>query len=364
MEPLKEMFNNVYFQKLVNVVSSVYPPLNKKTFFRELTDDLEVKSLNERLRHTSKVLQTHLPARFEDAIVILDQVIPRMEKGYTALVFPDFVGCFGKDKEEISLAALKRYTIYGSSEFAIREFLKKDFEKTLSVMRTWLRDPNLHVRRLVSEGSRPRLPWSFKLDAVIRNPEFTAPILTALCADPELYVKKSVANHLNDISKDHPDYMMGLVKKWDRKNDHTSWIVKHASRTLIKKGNKTALRLFDVRHTIQVKLDHFKLSPKSIQLGQTLHVEFYLKSESKKAQKLIVDYIIEYRTKSGGLSSKVFKLKELVLSAGQEVFISKNQRLMDFTTRKHYPGKHKLSIQVNGIINHTVEFKLSTSQKP
>ncbi len=359
MEPLKEMFNTVYFQKLVNAVSSVFPALNKKIFYQQLTDELPGKSLNERLRHTSKVLHGHLPDRFEEAIKVLDQVIPLMDKGYTALVFPDFVGLFGKDKEEISLEALKRYTSYGSSEFAIREFLKKDFEKTLAVMKSWLQDPNPHVRRLVSEGSRPRLPWSFKLDAVIRNPSLTSPVLNALCTDKELYVKKSVANHLNDISKEHPDYMVEMVKRWDRTNVDTAWIVKHASRTLIKKGNKAALKLFKVNDRIEITLYKFKLTPKTIKLGQTLHVEFYIRSDSRKAQKLIIDYIIEYRTKTGALSPKVFKLKELVLAPGQEVFISKKQKLVDFTTRKHYPGKHKLSIQVNGKIWYTGEFKLT-----
>jgi 3-methyladenine DNA glycosylase AlkC len=359
MEPLKEMFNKVYFQKLVDAVSSVFPALNKKTFYHQLTDGLEEKALNERLRHTSMVLQAHLPERFEEAIKVLDQVIPLMDKGYTSLVFPDFVGCFGREKEGISLEALKRYTSYGSSEFAIREFLKKDFDKTFSVMITWLQDPNPHVRRLVSEGTRPRLPWSFKLDAVIQNPGLTSPVLNALCADKELYVKKSVANHLNDISKEHPDYMLKLVKTWDLKNADTAWIVKHASRTLIKKGNVRALKLFKVNDRIEISLVKFKLFPKTITLGQTLHFEFCIRSGSEKTQKLIIDYIIEYRTKTGALSPKVFKLKELILSPGQEVVISKNQKLVNFTTRKHYPGKHKLSIQVNGKIWTTGEFSLS-----
>jgi len=358
MEPLKEMFNAAYYQKLAQIVSVVYPVLNKNIFYQQLTEDLASKSMNERLRHTSIVLHQHLPAKFETAIRLLDQVIPQMERGYTALVFPDFVGRFGKDHEDISLEALKRYTRYGSSEFAIREFLKKDFEKTLSVMKTWLDDPDPQVRRLVSEGSRPRLPWSFKLDAVILNPGLTRPVLDALRADTELYVKKSVANHLNDISKEHPEYMVDLVKQWDLKNKHTAWIVKHASRSLIKQGNKSALKLFHVHDRFELFIHGFKLKPKSLNLGQTLHFEFYLKSDSKKAQKLIVDYVIDYRKKGGGLSPKVFKLKELTLSPGEEIFISKNQKFVDFTTRKHNPGQHKLYIQVNGKRIHSAQFRL------
>lgn len=358
MEPLKEMFNAAYYQKLVNILSSVYPSLNKKLFHQHLIEDMAERSLNERLRHTSLMLKQHLPQKFEAAVEVLDQVIPKMHTGYTALVFPDFVGCFGKDKMEYSLNALRRYTSYGSSEFAIREFLKIDFEKALAIMQTWLKDPNPHVRRLVSEGTRPRLPWSFKLDAVIQNPQLTRSVLEALKADEELYVKKSVANHLNDIAKEHPDYMVGLVKSWDRSNDHTAWIVKHASRSLIKRGHTAALKLFDVSDKIQIVIHGFKLSPKTVKLGQTLQFEFYLKSESKKIQKMIVDYIIDYRKKGGGLSPKVFKLKEYTMKPGEEIFISKSQRMIDFTTRKHYPGLHHLYIQVNGKRLHSAEFRI------
>lgn len=358
MEPLKEMFNEAYYQKLVKMVASVYPALNKKSIYGQLTDGITGRSLNERLRHTAYILQQHLPARFEAAIGILDQVIPRMDRGYTALVFPEFVARFGLDHTEYSMEVLKRYTIYGSSEFAIREFLKKDFEKSLSIMLTWLDDPNPHVRRLVSEGSRPRLPWSFKLDAVVLDPGLTKPVLNALRADPELYVKKSVANHLNDIAKEHPEYMLGLVRQWDLNNVHTAWIVRHASRSLVKQGHQAALRLLNVKSRIDLAILKFRINSTRINLGQTLQFEFYLKSKSKKEQKLIVDYILHYRKKAGGLSPKVFKLKEIVLLAGSEVFISKSQRIIDFTTRKHYPGRHKLSIQVNGNVLKSVEFNL------
>ncbi len=361
MEPLKEMFNLVYYKKLGKVVSSIHSGINPREFLNQLTLGLEDRSLNERLSHTSQVLGRFLPANFRSAVDILDKIIPAMDPGYTALVFPDFIARFGLGHFEVAMDALKRYTVFGSAEFAVRHFLKHDFEKTIHRMKTWALDRNPHVRRLASEGSRPRLPWSFKLEAVIKEPRNTAPILESLRADPELYVKKSVANHLNDISKDHPDYMLSLVGRWDRNNHHTAWIVKHASRSLIKKGHEPAFRLFEVNKATRVLISPIKLSARKLAIGGSLHFQFKLNSDSAKDQKLIIDYIVDFRKKQGGLSPKVFKLKEIILAAGKEILIKKTQYMKDYTTRKHYPGSHRLHIQVNGEIMASTTFKLTLS---
>jgi 3-methyladenine DNA glycosylase AlkC len=348
MPALKEMFNDTYFKKLVKIVSEVYPRLDKKQFHQELVGDLAAKSLNERMRHTSQMLRKYLPEDFKTTLKILDQVILRMDRGYTSLVFPDFVGLYGLDLLELSLNTLKRYTSYGSSEFAVRSFLRKDFDQTIATMYKWAKDSNVHVRRLASEGSRPRLPWSFKLDAVINNPKLTTPILNTLKADSELYVRKSVANHLNDISKENPDYMLRLIQGWDHAHMHTSWIIKHASRTLIKKGHTKALSLFKVQADPKVILENFRISPTTIKLGELIEFSFTIRSTTKITQKILIDYIIHYVKKDGGTSPKVFKLKEFELNGGASILIKKKQRITDFTTRKHYPGKHMLELQVNG----------------
>jgi 3-methyladenine DNA glycosylase AlkC len=352
MEPLKEMFNLIYYKKLVKVASSIHSGIKPRELLNQLTLGLEDRSLNERLSHTSQVLGRFLPANFRSAVLILDKIIPAMDPGYTALVFPDFIARFGLGHFEVAMDALKRYTVYGSSEFAVRHFLKHDFEKTIQRMKAWALDNNLHVRRLASEGSRPRLPWS-------KEPRNTTPILESLRADPELYVKKSVANHLNDISKDHPDYMLSLVGQWDRNNHHTAWIVKHASRSLIKKGHGPALLLFEVTEATQVHVSPIKLSARTLSIGETLHFQFKLKSDSDKDQKLIIDYLVDYRKKKGGLSPKVFKLKEIILAAGKEILINKTQSMKDYTTRKHYHGRHRLHIQVNGKIMASTNFNLT-----
>lgn len=352
------MFNECYFVKLTEVVGSEYRLLNKKRFKTDLMSDLEKKELNERMSHTATVLYSHLPEKFTDSIKIIDRVVSKMSRGYTSLVFPDFVAKYGLEHVDLSLDALKRYTVYGSSEFAIRIFLKKDFDKTISVMYSWADDKNMDIRRLASEGSRPRLPWSFKLDQVIQNPTVTRPILEKLKADPEIYVRKSVANHLNDVSKDHPDYMISLINTWDRSNEYTAWIIKHASRTLIKKGHPNALKLFDAHRAAKVKIIFFSVSPVKIKLGEKIEINLGLVSLSKSSQKLIIDYILYYIKKDGDGLPKVFKWTEFNLLSGQEIQLTKKQRIVDFTTRKHYPGRHKIVLQINGKQLMQTEFEL------
>jgi 3-methyladenine DNA glycosylase AlkC len=358
MEPLKEMFNRAYYAKLAEAVRSVYQPFPVKVFLTEVCAPLASLSLNERMRHTSVVLQKHLPAHYQKSISILNEVIPLMPVGYTNLVFPDYVSQFGKHDFKTSLKALHYFTRFGSSEFAIRTFLKMDFERTIQEMYRWSEDENEHVRRLSSEGSRPRLPWSFKLDAVIENPSHTQPILENLKKDESLYVRKSVANHINDFSKDSPEFVLKLIKRWDTSHPHTAWIVKRGCRSLFKQGDKRSLAAFNYTKDVQVTIANFSLTPKTVTIGGSIHFAFELLSQKKSAQRLMVDYRIHYVKKNGSMSPKVFKLKEVDLPAGKSMHISKKQRFQDFTTRKHMAGKHLLEILVNGEVVQSVQFQV------
>jgi 3-methyladenine DNA glycosylase AlkC len=358
MDPLKEMFNKPFYRHFAEAFAQADQNFNAQAFVREVTENLDALSLNGRLRNTAVVLQKYLPADFRKSVDVLFRAAPLLKTGYTALVLPDFVALYGKDHFDLSMEALKQFTLLGSSEFAIREFLKTDLVKTLAVMNKWAEDKNPHVRRLASEGSRPRLPWSFKLEQIIKEPKLTTGILEKLKADEELYVKKSVANHLNDISKDNTAYMLQLVKSWDSNHPHTGWIIKHASRTLIKKGNKDSLSIFNFEKNVKVSLLKFKLHNAAIRLGEELQFEFDLVSEKKTPQKLVIDYTIHYSKSSGELSGKVFKLKEVTLLPGQQIHIIKKQVFKDLTTRKHYPGKHVLEIMVNGKVMGSKAFHL------
>lgn len=357
-DALKNMFNKGFYRELATELHKADKHFHPDKFIKNVTLNSEHLSLNQRLRNTSVVIKKHLPDNYKKSIEILSNTIPHIDKGYTTLIFPDFVGLYGHDHFDTSMEALKYFTQFGSSEFAIREYLKKDFSKTIKVMHKWAGDKNHHVRRLASEGSRPRLPWSFKLDEVIQNPELTLPILEKLKADNEPYVKKSVANHLNDISKDNTDWMLKVLTSWDKANAHTLWIIKHASRTLIKKGNKESLLLFDFEKNAKVEVRSFKLDKQKLRLGDSLVFELDIHSQKPKAQKLVVDYAIHYYKKNGVLLPKVFKLKELILPGNTTAHLSKKHRFQDFTTRKHYPGKHAVEILINGRIAAHKQFEL------
>jgi 3-methyladenine DNA glycosylase AlkC len=355
---LRAIFNPVYYRRVADLLAAEHAGFNRKRFLAIAMAGLADLTLIERMRRTTNAARATLPDDFPKAVAVLKRLAPNLPSGFTGIWLPDFVGQHGQDHFDESMAALKFLTPFSSAEFAIREFLKRDLTRTLAVMERWSRDDNEHVRRLASEGSRPRLPWSFRLDAVVANPSHTGAILDNLCADPSLYVRKSVANHLNDISRDHADWMLTKLKSWDLAHPRTQWIAKRAARTLIKAGHQPALTLFNFGDKPSVKLAEFKVTPARLKLGQVLELSFTLASTARKAQPLAVDYIIHYVKASGGTSAKVFKLTELTLVAGETQRIRKRQTIRDFTTRKHHAGRHRVEIQINGRILAQGQFNL------
>ncbi|HOX82485.1 MAG TPA: DNA alkylation repair protein [Chryseolinea sp.] len=357
MEPLKEMFGLSFYKNLADTFASVYKPFQLERFVNEVTSNLKDLSLNQRMRNTSIVLHQHLPDNYSKSIGIMKEVVSQLNGGYTTLIFPDFVSVYGLPHFEESLEALKYFTSFGSSEFAVRTFLKHDLDKTLSAMKQWSADSNHHVRRLASEGSRPRLPWSFKLDEIIKKPEHTLPILENLKCDDELYVRKSVANHLNDLSKDSPDYVLKLVKNWDKTHHHTAWIVKRGIRSLLKQGDKKSMAVFNLTKDVKISVKRFSISNTKIRLNDSLQFQFELVSKKTTSQTLMIDYRIHYFKKSGVQLPKVFKLKEITLKPGEVISITKAQRFQDFTTRKLFSGTHTLEIVVNGEVMKRKQFE-------
>lgn len=360
MEPLKEMYNAAFFQTLAASLHSAYPALSEESYIADCMEDLDSLELKDRLRRTTEVSRKHLPDAYGDALEILMEVSPKpeFEGSFASMFFPDFVGLYGREEFDLSMKGLKHFTKTSSSEFAIREFFRLDFDRTLKVMIQWASDENHHVRRLSSEGARPRLPWSFQLKNLLKDPSPVFPILETLQADEELYVRKSVANHLNDISKDHPEAMLDLVKNWDRSHKHTAWIVKQGARTLIKQGHPGALILRGFDPNPQINAGSFEVQPSNIQLGDEIRIAAGITSTSDKAQKLAIDYIVHYVKKSGAASAKVFKWKEVELAAGASLELKKKQVVKDFSTRKHYAGFHKVEFTVNGVTMGAGGFEL------
>ncbi|MDQ3048735.1 MAG: DNA alkylation repair protein [Bacteroidota bacterium] len=353
------MFNKKFYGRLASEFHKVHPDFHPAKFVKEVTIGLDDMALNQRMRNTTNTLRNHLPADYKRSVEIICRVVPEFKSHYTSFLFPDFIAVFGKEDFALSLETLKYLTQFGSSEFAIREFLRLDFDKTIKKMYKWAEDDNFHVRRLASEGCRPRLPWSFNLERVMNDPELTKPILETLKTDSVLYVKKSVANHLNDFSRIHTEWMLNTVRSWDKTNKDTAWIIKHASRTLIKKGHPESLAIFDFEKNVKIKLDAIKLEKNKLRLGDMLSFSFDISSLKSTSQKLVIDYKIHYCKNSGELFPKVFKLKEVVIKPKQSLKISKLHSFKDLSTRKHYSGKHAIEIMVNGKSFSQKEFILT-----
>ncbi len=345
---LKDIFDETRFELIAKDVAAVWRPFDVERFLAVGLHDHAQLSLLQRLRRVSMALRKTLPPDYPEALDILFKLATRTESGFVSLFLPDFVGQYGQDNFELSMQALMTFTKLGSAEFAVREFLRTDLSKTLRVMMDWSLDEDEHVRRLASEGSRPRLPWSFKLQAIIDAPELTYPILANLAQDPSLYVRKSVANHLNDVSKDHPEWLLNTLAKWPRDHPHPIWIAKRALRTLIKAGHPGALLHVGASEEVSVEVMRFDVSPIALSLGDKVTLSVELQSQSDKSQQLVVDYRVHYVKKSGGTSPKVFKMKELALEPRGQVGLKRLQHIKNFSTRTHYCGQHLVELMVNG----------------
>ncbi|AZD15275.1 DNA alkylation repair protein [Pseudomonas chlororaphis] len=345
---LKEIFNAERLEHIAEEMLAVYPAFDHRGFLAHANKGLAELSVMQRLARVSESLHTVLPADYEANLARLYDLAPRLDSRFVCMFLPHYVASYGGHAFERSMAALKYFTAFGSSEFAIRPFLASDLSRTLAVLQDWAGDDNEHVRRLASEGSRPRLPWSFRLERIQADPSLAAPILECLKADPSLYVRKSVANHLNDISKDHPDWLLGLLEGWPLDNPHTAWIARHALRSLIKQGHRRALALVGAGHAPQVTLHGLRVEPAVIRLGERINLSFALESTADASQRLVVDYAIDYVKASGGTRAKVFKLKAFTLPAKAREQLGRAQHIRELSTRRHYPGRHALHILVNG----------------
>lgn len=344
---MKHWFDAAFYHRTATALSALHPRFDTQRFLAHALDDLDARELMARLHRTADAFHLALPLPFAGQLEVLRAHAPRIGHNFIAIWPCAFVARHGLDEPSLSLPALRELTRHGSAEFAIRPFLVRDLPGVLAVMREWSASDDEHVRRLASEGSRPRLPWGERLHALVADPSPTLPLLAALRADPSLYVRKSVANHLNDIAKDHPERVLDLVSAWDRSDARTGWIVRHALRTLVKRGHPRALALLGAGSAPRLDAT-LAVTPKRIRLGDTITLSATLASTARGAQSLLVDYVVHYARASGRASEKVFKWTELTLAPGETTTLTKRQTIRDFTTRKHHPGRHRVELQING----------------
>ena len=348
-EKLKDIFfSNEFIDQLGDTIHQIHPVFDTSKFNQLVFgDNWEDKELKAKMRHVTHCLHTTLPDGYPQALTILEEIAPEFS-GFDAMVFPDYVECYGLDDWDLSLPALALFTQYSSSEFAIRPFLAQDPERGMAAMRQWAGDENHHLRRLASEGCRPRLPWAMALPAFKKDPSPILPILEMLKNDNSDYVRRSVANNLNDISKDNPDVTLEICEQWHGHTKHTDWIVKHACRGLLKAGNKRALLLFGFADPTNIAVENLVFNKQTVAIGDEMQFTFDLNVNTTEPCRVRLEYGVDYVKATGKVSRKIFQIKEAEFEPGSHI-ISKKQSFVDRSTRKHHPGQHQIAVIVNGV---------------
>ncbi|MFN2159370.1 MAG: DNA alkylation repair protein [Anaerolineales bacterium] len=360
---MNERLKDIFFTKesilsLAEAIKDVYPDFDQVRFTKLIySEDWGEMALKEKMHHTAECMHKTLPEDYSRALKILKQIIPRV-KGFEALAFPDFVERYGFKDWNLSLPALGYFTKFGSAEFAIRPFLAHDYKQVMPFLHGWAGDQDENVRRLASEGCRPRLPWGMRLDIFVTNPEPVIEILEILKDDESETVRRSVANNINDISKDNPEIALEVAERWIGYSENRDWIVKHACRGLLKSGNQRAMGLFGFCDPENTVVEQFKIVPESARIGDRVMLQFRLVVNSQNDTLIRLEYIVGYVKASGKSSKKVFKISERSYTPGTHR-IKKSHNFADMSTRKHYPGIHRFSIKVNGVEKAHSEVKLS-----
>lgn len=361
---LKHMYNKDLLKRMASEILSVYEKFDQGLFLSIEKPMLKLE-MKDRVRLIRDQLKKTLPENYKESLkILLHSTKSGKLTGFSLWPYTEFIQTYGLDHVKLSLEGLKHLTTLFTSEWAVRPFIKKDLYLTLDFLKKCALDKNHHVRRWVSEGSRPRLPWGEKLHVFIEKPELSCSLIEPLIFDPELYVRKSVANHINDITKDNPEFAINILKKWNSKiktneqRERLDWIIRHALRSLIKAGNAEALKLIGVSSKVDVKMNNFKIMNPSINMGEKVEFAFELVSNSSKSQIIVLDYVVHFKKANGQTSPKVFKLKNLELKPKQKLSIKKAHPVKKITTRKYYSGEQILEIQINGQIYKKAKWNL------
>ena len=357
-ELLKNEYNEAFVIQLGDLLAERDESFNCDGFLHSIiNENWEERELKARMRHIANMIHAHSALDYADQLRIMTEISSHFG-GLKGMTFPDYVEVYGLEYPDVSLVALKIMTQYSSAEFAIRPFIISNEKKVMQMMLDWSLDANEHVRRLASEGCRPRLPWAMALPDFKKDPSLILPILENLKADESLYVRKSVANNINDITKDNPDVALGLCEQWYGTNHHTNWIVKHGLRNLLKNGNKRALQIIGFNDEAKFEVPKLKLSDKKVAIGNSFNFEFQILNLEAHEAFAKVGFVVSYQKANGTLSDKIFHITEKEFNSTDAVVFNKKLSFKDLTTRKHHPGLHKIGVLVNGKKLVEEEFEL------
>lgn len=353
-DALKDIYTPEFIYDFTEKVHSVYKDFNTDDFAATVMgQSWEELSLRARMLRIAEVLGKYLPVSYEHALKVLYS-LEDCCTGFPYLFFPDFVAIYGQEKAfwELSMEALMRFTKLSSSEFAIRPFLMKNPDYFMEYMLRWSKDSNEHVRRLSSEGCRPRLPWGISLPMFKKDPVPVLKVLENLKADSSLYVRKSVANNLNDIAKDNGETVLKTAKEWIGKSPETDWILRQGCRTLIKKANPEALALFGYTSASDedciFKNAKIKVEPDTLSIGESCEIYFEMDMDWDTKAHIRLEYGIDFIKANGKPSRKLFLLSDKTVPGKTHLSGKHLHSFANLTTRRHYPGAHDISLLVNG----------------
>ena len=335
---------------LADLLAAASKSFKREEFLAAAIEGLESMEMKARVIHVADALAAGLPANFPKAAKVIDRALKSPElNSWMAYAVDDYVARYGIDFPEVALPLMGKLTKRWSCEFAIRPFIREHPKETFEQFDIWIGSDDEDLRRLVSEGSRPRLPWGGFIPEFVEDPTPTIALLDRLVDDPSLYVRKSVANHLNDIAKDHPELAIETARRWldgDPDSERRHWIVGHGMRSLIKAGDPEALALVGYDAGAPVEIKGFEVNPDAIAIGEAVTISFTLVAEEETP--VMVDYLVHHAGTKGARSAKVFKLKKVKLSAGKPVLFRREHRIREVSVRKIYPGPHVIEVQVNG----------------
>ncbi len=363
----RNVFNQEIIKKFAKRLSHACSSFDEKGFLDSILPKLDDLQYGERSALITESLYQFLPKSFPQAVeILLNALEPELEQndlsGYNGfIIIPQtrYVSKYGLEHYDLSMNALFEMTKRFSAEGDLGYFLELEPEKTLNILKTWAQDSNCHVRRLVSEGTRPRLPLGRRLKMFQKDPRPVIELLELLKDDPELYVRRSVANNLNDIAKDNPHIVVDTLKQWKKINNKgTQWITSHAARTLVKQGNKEALELLGYTLSPQIEISPINLIPQNVRMGQELTFNFTIESKHDSTQNLMIDYLVHFVKANGKTAPKVFKISKKQIKPFERISIVKKHKFMPLTTRKFYSGVHAVELLINGDKFHKTPFHL------
>ena len=356
---LKHNINLEVVELLCDRFADGYPGFDSQGFRDAVMGQLDSLELKDRINHVADMMAEYLPDDYPDALAIVVRATKDGVGEWAAWPLCSFVERHGLAFPNESLAAMAELTRHWTCEFAIRPFLEDHLALTRQYLRTWVEDGDEAVRRLASEGTRPLLPWGPRVAALTNDPQIGIELVTALRHDPSETVRRSVANHLNDVAKAHPDMVVALLKEWMKEpNPVEDRMVRHALRTLIKQGHPGALELLGFTTDPKLDVDCFTCTPDRLDLGSTIELALALTSTADHEQLLAIDFVVHHVNASGKTSPKVFKWTTCRLNTGGSVELVKVRRIQDTSTRTYHPGTHRIDLQIGGKVLAQTSFLL------